>query len=62
MRCCDALDKYRGDTSRDARRLNELKQQEQRHWHLAERKGALDARMLKYRWLLEDLRVSFFAQ
>ena len=29
---------------------------------LAERKGAADARLDEYRWLLEELRVSFFAQ
>ncbi len=40
-----------------------LKTQEQRDWRLvAERKGAQDARVLEFRWLLEELRVSFFAQ
>ena len=29
---------------------------------MAERKGAIDARMQELRWLLEELRVSFFAQ
>jgi len=29
---------------------------------LADRKGAVDARLTEYRWLLEELRVSFFAQ
>jgi len=57
------LDKYRADPTRDAQRLTELKPQEQRYWRLvAERKGAQDARMLEFRWLLEELRVSFFAQ
>ena len=57
------LDKYRGDPGRDAQRLAELKPQEQRYWRLvAERKGAQDLRMLEFRWLLEELRVSFFAQ
>jgi ATP-dependent helicase HrpA len=57
------LDKYRADPARDAQRLTELKPQEQRYWRLvAERKGAQDARMLDFRWLLEELRVSFFAQ
>ncbi len=57
------LDKYRADPARDALRLAELKPQEQRYWRLvAERKGAQDARMLEFRWLLEELRVSFFAQ
>jgi ATP-dependent helicase HrpA len=57
------LDKYRGDPARDAQRLAEFKPQEQRYWRLvAERKGAQDLRMLEFRWLLEELRVSFFAQ
>ena len=57
------LDKYRADPARDALRLNELKPQEQRYWRLvSDRKGAQDARMLEFRWLLEELRVSFFAQ
>ncbi len=57
------LDKWRADPARDATRLNELKPQEQRFWRLvAERKGAVDDRMQEFRWLLEELRVSFFAQ
>ena len=57
------LDKWRSDPSRDAAKLLELKPQEQRYWRLvAERKGAVDERMLEFRWLLEELRVSFFAQ
>ncbi len=57
------LDKYRADPARDAQRLTELRPQEQRYWRLvADRKGAQDARMLEFRWLLEELRVSFFAQ
>jgi ATP-dependent helicase HrpA len=57
------LDKLRGDPARDATRLAELKPQEQRYWRLvAERKGAVDERMQEFRWLLEELRVSFFAQ
>ena len=57
------LDKYRADPARDASKLLELKPQEQRYWRLvAERKGAVDDRMLEFRWLLEELRVSFFAQ
>jgi len=57
------LDKVRADPARDAQRMTELKAQEQRYWRLvAERKGAQDARMLEFRWLLEELRVSFFAQ
>ena len=57
------LDKLRGDPARDATRLAELKPQEQRYWRLvAERKGVVDDRMMEMRWLLEELRVSFFAQ
>jgi len=57
------LDKWRSDPARDAARLLELKPQEQRYWRLvADRKGASDARMQEFRWLLEELRVSFFAQ
>ena len=57
------LDKWRADPARDASKLLELKPQEQRYWRLvAERKGAVDDRMLEFRWLLEELRVSFFAQ
>jgi ATP-dependent helicase HrpA len=29
---------------------------------VAERKGVQDERMQEFRWLLEELRVSFFAQ
>jgi len=57
------LDKWRTDPARDTAKLLELKPQEQRYWRLvAERKGAVDDRMLEFRWLLEELRVSFFAQ
>lgn len=57
------LDKYRAEPARDAAKLAELRPQEQRYWRLvAERKGAVDARMQELRWLLEELRVSFFAQ
>ena len=57
------LDKYRADPARDAAKLAELRPQEQRYWRLvAERKGQVDSRMQELRWLLEELRVSFFAQ
>ncbi|MDO8286986.1 MAG: ATP-dependent RNA helicase HrpA [Rhodoferax sp.] len=57
------LDKYRADPARDATRLAELRPLEQRYWRLvAERKGAVDERMQEFRWLVEELRVSFFAQ
>jgi ATP-dependent helicase HrpA len=57
------LDKLRADPARDAQRLAELRPLEQR-WirRLAELKGRPDARLDDYRWLVEELRVSFFAQ
>jgi ATP-dependent helicase HrpA len=43
--------------------LAELKPLEQRFWRVvAERKGAQDTRLQEFRWLLEELRVSLFAQ
>jgi ATP-dependent helicase HrpA len=57
------LDKLRSDPARDATRLAELRPLEQRYWRrAAERRGAIDARLVDYRWLLEELRVSLFAQ
>ncbi len=57
------LEKYRADPARDTARLAELRPLEQRYWRLvAERKGAVDERMQEFRWLVEELRVSFFAQ
>ncbi|MDD2918526.1 ATP-dependent RNA helicase HrpA [Rhodoferax sp.] len=57
------LDKYRADPARDLARLKELQPLEQRYARLlAERKGVVDERLQEFRWLLEELRVSFFAQ
>jgi len=57
------LEKYRSDPARDLARLKELQPLEQRYWRLvAERKGTVDDRLQEFRWLLEELRVSFFAQ
>jgi ATP-dependent helicase HrpA len=57
------LDKWRADPARDAPRLAELRPLEQR-WarKTAELRGAAHARLDEYRWLLEELRVSLFAQ
>lgn len=57
------LDKLRADPARDAQRLAELRPLEQR-WQrrVAELKGARHERLDEYRWLLEELRVSLFAQ
>ena len=57
------LDKLRTDPARDTQRMQEARAQEQRFWRLvAERKGVQDPRLQELRWLLEELRVSFFAQ
>ncbi len=57
------FDKLRADPARDAQRMAEVRAQDQRLWRLvAERKGQQDARLQELRWLLEELRVSFFAQ
>jgi len=57
------LDKLRADPARDAQRLAELRPVEQRFLRvLAERKGVPDPRLEEFRWLLEELRVSLFAQ
>ncbi|HEY4080905.1 MAG TPA: ATP-dependent RNA helicase HrpA [Burkholderiaceae bacterium] len=57
------LDKLRADPERDAKLMAELKPLEQRYSRrLAERKGVADARLGDFRWQLEELRVSLFAQ
>jgi ATP-dependent helicase HrpA len=57
------LDKLRADPQRDAARLAELRPLEQR-WlrRVAELRGAGHARLDEFRWLLEELRISLFAQ
>ena len=57
------LDKLKVDPARDAQRLAELRPLDQRHTRrLAELKGTHDARLDEFRWLLEELRISLFAQ
>ena len=57
------LDKLKGDPARDVQRLTELRPLDQRYTRrLAELKGTHDARLDEFRWLLEELRVSLFAQ
>ncbi|MEY2874019.1 MAG: ATP-dependent helicase HrpA, partial [Pseudomonadota bacterium] len=57
------LDKWRADPVRDAQRLTELRPLETRYTRrLADLKGTDDSRLTEYRWLLEELRVSLFAQ
>jgi ATP-dependent helicase HrpA len=57
------LDKLKGDPARDAQRLAELAPLlTLLNRELAARKGVADARLAEFRWLLEELRVSLFAQ
>lgn len=57
------IDKLKADSARDARQFAEfhpLLQSYQRA--LAQRGGVLDPRLSEFRWLLEELRISLFAQ
>jgi ATP-dependent helicase HrpA len=57
------LDKLRADAARDAQRLAELRPMEQRFLRrLADLKGTVDGRVIDFRWQLEELRISLFAQ
>src|SRR5690606_33720296 len=57
------LDKLKGDPARDAQRMAEMRPLDQRYTRrLADLKGTHDARLDEFRWLLEELRVSLFAQ
>jgi ATP-dependent helicase HrpA len=57
------IDKLRGDPQRDAQRMGEMAPLLQRlRREQQARKGAPDARLDELRWLLEELRVSLFAQ
>ena len=57
------LDKFKADPKRDQSKLLEIKPLEQRYWRwIADRRGQQDDRSLEFRWLLEELRVSAFAQ
>jgi ATP-dependent helicase HrpA len=57
------LDKLRADPARDAGLMAQIRPLEQR-WsrRLAELRGTADPRLDDYRWLLEELRVSLYAQ
>ena len=57
------VDKQRADPARDQQRQAEIRPLEQR-WlrRLQELKGRRDERLEDFRWLLEELRVSLFAQ
>jgi ATP-dependent helicase HrpA len=57
------IDKLKADAARDARQFAEIQpllQNQQRA--LAQRGGVADPRLAEFRWLLEELRISLFAQ
>jgi len=57
------LEKLKGEPARDAQRLAEITPLQTAFLReLAARKGRADARLDEFRWLLEELRVSLFAQ
>jgi len=57
------LDKLKSDPARDAARMSEIAVLQTPYLReLAARKGVADARLDEFRWLLEELRVSLFAQ
>ena len=59
------LDKLRGNVERDAAQMRawrEVALPFQRIWRDARRQDAVDDALVSFRWLLEELRVSLFAQ
>ncbi|CAG9205341.1 ATP-dependent RNA helicase HrpA [Paraburkholderia sabiae] len=57
------IDKLKADPARDARQFAELQPLAQHYQRaLAQRGGVPDVRLAEFRWLLEELRVSLFAQ
>ncbi|MFT4432447.1 ATP-dependent RNA helicase HrpA [Caballeronia sp. 15715] len=57
------IDKLKADAVRDARLSAEIAPLVQNYQRaIAQRGGVADARLSEYRWLLEELRVSLFAQ
>jgi len=57
------LDKLRADPARDSQRLAELRPMEQRYLRrVVDLKGQADARLDDFRWQMEELRISLFAQ
>jgi ATP-dependent RNA helicase HrpA len=57
------IDKLKAEPARDARQFAEFAPLAQHYQRaLAQRGGVMDARLAEFRWLLEELRVSLFAQ
>ncbi|CAB3777718.1 ATP-dependent RNA helicase HrpA [Paraburkholderia caffeinilytica] len=57
------VDKLKADSARDTRQFAEFQPLLQNYQRaLAQRGGVLDTRLSEFRWLLEELRISLFAQ
>jgi ATP-dependent helicase HrpA len=57
------IDKLRADPARDARQYAEFQPLWQHYQRaLSQRGGVADPRLAEFRWLLEELRISLFAQ
>ncbi|WP_414695608.1 ATP-dependent RNA helicase HrpA [Paraburkholderia sp.] len=57
------IDKLKADSARDARQFAEFQPLLQNYQRaVAQRGGVLDPRLSEFRWLLEELRISLFAQ
>jgi len=57
------IDKLKADAARDARFFAEFAPLAQGYQRaVAQRSGVPDPRLVEFRWLLEELRVSLFAQ
>jgi ATP-dependent helicase HrpA len=57
------IDKLKADSARDARQFAEFQPLLQNYQRaLAQRGGVMDSRLSEFRWLLEELRISLFAQ
>ncbi|MBM5645879.1 ATP-dependent RNA helicase HrpA [Burkholderia pseudomallei] len=57
------IDKLKANPARDARQAAELQPLAQHYQRsVAQRGGVADARLAEFRWLLEELRISLFAQ
>ncbi|MBU9281835.1 ATP-dependent RNA helicase HrpA [Burkholderia multivorans] len=57
------IDKLKADPARDAKQLGELQPLAQQYQRaVSQRGGVVDPRLAEFRWLLEELRISLFAQ
>ena len=57
------IDKLKADPARDARQFAELQPLALQYQRARQARGGVpDARLAEFRWLLEELRISLFAQ